>query len=278
MDSLRRLDWLGRSGSGVVAAVAYADTAPARMVHRGLPAPYLTLVVMTSPDPVICEGEVGTPAAPWSWTAVVAGLGDRAVRLVLPRVQQGVQLTLDPLAARRVLGMPASELPAAGVTAGDVLGRGATELAERLALADPDGHAAVLASWLARRMRVTRPAPVRSEVEHAWRLIHDRRGRWSIGELASTVGLSQRQLRAVMRAELGISPKAACRVARLDHAVDRMVAGRDRTLAETAAEAGYADHAHLDADFAAAVGCSPSAWLSEERRNIQAGGHRNRAD
>ncbi len=287
MERLRRLHWPGMTESGVVAAIAYADRAPVRARHRGLPSPYLTVVVMTSPDPVICEGEVGGPTSPWAWTSVAAGLGDRAVRLTLPRLQRGVQLTLDPLAARHLLGMPAGELPARGVAADEALGSGVAELAERLAGAgaddtrvdaEADAQAAVVAAWLARRAATTRHTGVRAEVAQAWRLVLARRGRWAIGGLAREVGLSERQLRALMRAELGVSPKTACRLARLDHAVERIVGGRDRTLADTAAAAGYADHAHLDADFAAAVGCSPSAWLVEERRNIQAGGHRNRAD
>ena len=48
----------------------------------------------------------------------------------------------------------------------------------------------------------------------------------AVGEVARHVLLSQRQLRTLMRAELGIGPKTACRLARFDHALERIVAGR----------------------------------------------------
>ncbi len=58
----------------------------------------------------------------------------------------------------------------------------------------------------------------------------------------------------------------------------RIVDGNDTSLAGTAVAAGYVDHAHLDAEFRAMVGCSPSAWMAEERRNIQDGIHHSRSD
>ncbi len=41
-------------------------------------------------------------------------------------------------------------------------------------------------------------------------------------------------------------------------------------LARLAAEAGYYDQAHLAREFRGLAGCSPSAWLAEEFRNVQA--------
>ena len=38
---------------------------------------------------------------------------------------------------------------------------------------------------------------------------------------------------------------------------------------------GYADQSHLDREFRDHLGTSPTGWLAEEHRNIQAGGHRN---
>ena len=52
-------------------------------------------------------------------------------------------------------------------------------------------------------------------------------------------------------------------------------AGRGIGLAQLAAGCGYADQSHLDRDFREHLGTSPTGWLAEEHRNIQAGGHRN---
>ena len=56
------------------------------------------------------------------------------------------------------------------------------------------------------------------------------------------------------------------------------LADGDRTLAQIAAEGGYADQAHLTREFRQMAGCTPTQWLAEERRNIQDGGHRNRPE
>jgi hypothetical protein len=49
-------------------------------------------------------------------------------------------------------------------------------------------------------------------------------------------------------------------------------------LAWVAAECGYFDQSHLDREFRAFAGTSPSGWIAEEFPNIQAGGHRYARD
>ena len=44
-----------------------------------------------------------------------------------------------------------------------------------------------------------------------------------------------------------------------------------RTLAQIAAENGYADQAHPTREFRQMARCTPKQWLAEERRNIQDG-------
>ena len=52
-----------------------------------------------------------------------------------------------------------------------------------------------------------------------------------------------------------------------------MLHDRPPALSDVAHACGYYDHAHLVRDFQAFLGCSPTTWLDEEFRNIQAGGH-----
>ena len=69
---------------------------------------------------------------------------------------------------------------------------------------------------------------------------------------------------------------------RFDHAkqaiIEAVDAGGALDLTAIALRTGFYDHAHLDRDFAALTGTSPTGWLAEERRNIQAGGHRSAAE
>ena len=104
----------------------------------------------------------------------------------------------------------------------------------------------------------------------AVRLIRCRHGRVRIGEVARHVHLSPRQLRTVVRAELGVGPKHLARLARFEHAAARVRGGADGNLTDLAHATGYADLAHLDAEWRALIGCSPTTWLAQERRNVQA--------
>jgi len=100
--------------------------------------------------------------------------------------------------------------------------------------------------------------------------------------LAADVALSPRQLRSLFQEELGVGPKQVGRLMRFDRALQQIAAaiasGRDLSLSDIAVSCGFYDHPHLDADFRAFAGTSPTDWIVEERRNIQAGGHRNGAE
>ena len=140
--------------------------------------------------------------------------------------QEGVQLALDPLASRALLGLPAGELGLV-TDADDVLGPLSRDLRERL------------------------------------------------GETSAW------QLTSLFSAELGLSPGAACRLARFDAAQDavraRSLTPSGPNLAAVAARTGYADHSHLVRDFQAFAGLSPTAWVAQERANVQAVGGSSRA-
>lgn len=101
-------------------------------------------------------------------------------------------------------------------------------------------------------------------------------------DLARHVALSPRQFRTLFVAEVGVGPKTVARLFRFEQ-VTRAIGSAVRTgrrldLTAVAYGCGYADLSHLDRDFRALVGVGPSVWLAEERRNLQAGGHRLGAD
>ena len=74
--------------------------------------------------------------------------------------------------------------------------------------------------------------------------------------------------------EVGLTPKTIARVVRFDRARRLLQRGvmvlRRPMLADLAVACGYYDQAHLDREFRALAGCSPSRWLTEEFRNVQA--------
>jgi AraC-like DNA-binding protein len=241
---------------------------------RGLPSPWLTLIV-TLDDPLVITRHPDPGQPPSAHDFLLGGLHTAPALVTHEGSQSGIQLGLTPLGARALLGMPASELASRDVEATDVLGRLADEVRERVVSA-PDWarRFAVLEELLGGQVRAGAGLPVRPEVGHAWQRLRQSRGAVSIASLAQETGWSPRHLRAQFRAETGLSPKAAARVIRFDRArrmlMRRHAAGQRDFLAGLAAECGYYDQAHLAREFRELAGCPPSQWLAEEFRNVQA--------
>lgn len=253
-----------RSGCG------YVSVQPEGTWHRGMPSPFLTLIVTTDTPVVGSDGALDT---------LVAGLSPEVEMIRMPRVQTGVQLAVHPLAARRLLGLPAAALVRRSVDLADVAGVAGSRVRERAGEAGcwDDRFAAVRAFTDAQATRhADLPGP-RREVVGAWRLLEASRGRMRVDEVARRVGLGPRHLADLVRDELGVGPKGLARVMRFTHASARLTAevrvGRRPVLADVAARCGYADQAHLSREFRSFMGLAPSAWLREELANLQAGGH-----
>ncbi|MGH9211969.1 MAG: AraC family transcriptional regulator [Acidimicrobiales bacterium] len=107
------------------------------------------------------------------------------------------------------------------------------------------------------------------------RLMHDRPGR-SLHQLATEVGLSDRQLRRRVEAAVGYPPRMLARVLRFQrflHAARSSVRGRD--LAGLAAEIGYADQAHLTRESRELAGLPPAALLDWEAQRLGEPSHRD---
>jgi len=81
--------------------------------------------------------------------------------------------------------------------------------------------------------------------------------------LAERVAVSPRQLRRRFADHVGYGPKRLARIARLQRVVAAARARPGATVAALAAEAGYADQAHLAADCRELAGRPPSALLAQ---------------
>jgi len=264
----------------VASAVGYHSVGVPAEIHRGLPSPYLTFVFSLA-DPIVTGHSLGHARGPMAHRTkiILAGLGPKPTYIVPNENQIGLQLAVHPLAARALFGLPASELNGRVVEAGEVLGAPVGRLRDRMVeAAEWSQRFALLHDYLRKRLDRASGGRVRPEVAEAWRRLARQGGNGALTAVAEQVALSPRQLRTLFEREVGMSPKQVGRLIRFDHVKRRIARAAARggplDLAAIAADGGYCDQAHLDRDFGVYVDVSPSRWLAEERRNIQAGGHR----
>jgi AraC-like DNA-binding protein len=266
----------------VASTVGYQSEDAVPQLHRGLPAPYLTLIF--SLDGPVVGGETPEHARgsdAYRTEIVVGGLHQRPAYIAQPSHEAGVQMAVHPLAARALLGMPASELTQMAGDGAEVLGMSAVYVHERLREQRSWAQRfEILTAYLRRRAEnARRRAEVRPEVAEAWKWMAWYRGAGSLDGMARHVALSRRQLTTLFRQEVGASPKQVSRLMRFERArqevTSAVAGGVPPDLSEIASRCGFYDHSHLVRDFQQYTGLSPTGWIAEEHRNIQAGGHRN---
>jgi AraC-like DNA-binding protein len=235
--------------------VGYAQDDVTLAVHRGLPSRHVTLVISLA-GPVRMAGQ--------SFQALVGGLHTRAVLIRQDRVQEGIQLELDPLGVRTLFGVTAAEL--SGEVA-DLAEFGLGSLPERLrSLPTWRERFALLDDVLA--ARAVEPVVPPPELGEAWRRMRGAGGQVRVADLAEEVGWSRRHLGERFRTELGLAPKQAARVLRFERA-GRLLRGGRTDLAVLAAECGFYDQAHLTNEWRALAGCTPGTWIAEELPFLQ---------
>ena len=122
--------------------------------------------------------------------------------------QFGVQVDLDLVGARRVLGgMPMAELADRVVPLEDVFGADGRRLLEALAGAPSwPLRFALVDAFLARRLAAA-PLPP-PDLVRAWRRLGETGGRLGIGALAAELGCSRRHLTARFREHVGVPPRS----------------------------------------------------------------------
>ncbi|MEU6590499.1 helix-turn-helix domain-containing protein [Streptomyces sp. NPDC046881] len=171
-----------------------------------------------------------------------------------------VQVRLSPVIARAVLGASPADLDGAVVSLGDLWGREASRIRERLGeVSSWQDRFALTDALLARRHEAG--PPVDPEVAWAWHRIVVSRGLIRVDGLAAEVGWSRKRLWSRFRSQLGLPPKRAVKLVRFDHAAHRLVAGEH--AARVAADTGYADQSHLHRDVMAFTGVTPATVAGE---------------
>jgi AraC-like DNA-binding protein len=186
----------------------------------------------------------------------VAGLHEAPVTAEHRGRSLGMQVNLDPLAARALVAFPLHELAHRAVPLEEVLDE--PFLVERLAEArDWGARFELLEATLARRLADARPS---REVAWAWQRLRATHGRVAISVLAEELGWSRKRIVARFRDEIGLPPKAVARLLRFERA--RELAGT-MPWKELAFACGFYDQSHLINEFRAITGRTPETFLQD---------------
>lgn len=86
----------------------------------------------------------------------------------------------------------------------------------------------------------------------------------NVSQLAARLGYSVRSVQRLARDHIGLPPLAVIRRYRLQEASQLLREDPEVTVGYIAAQLGYADHAHLDADFRTVLGFSPTGYRRDE--------------
>jgi AraC-like DNA-binding protein len=235
--------------------------------HMGLPSRHLTLVVQFDAPITLSRFPDGS-SQPQRFDSLIGGFHTTPAVIEHDGNQRGVQLHITAAGARALFGLPARELVETVVPLDAVWGRTATELVERIGEADSwDARFAAIDRVLARAAagRAEAPSGIRPETAEALRRLITAAGDVDITSVANDVGWSRRHLSEQFGAEYGVTPKEMARVLRFERSKRMFVCGERATLAEIAAECGYADQAHMAREWRALAGAAPTQWLADEQ-------------
>ena len=190
------------------------------------------------------------------WSAELVGAATRAHVLAPAAATRWCGVRFRPGGAAPLLSLPLGEVRDRAVPLRDVLPG-----AERLTAAIAGGGQRAFERLLLGAIRRD-PDP---GVQAAAQAIRRARGQVSIAHLADELGWTRQHLARRFRREVGVSPKAFARVARVQAVVERVRAGGEPDWAGLALDAGYCDQAHLAGEFKRLVGLTPTQFARAEQ-------------
>ncbi len=179
-----------------------------------------------------------------------------------------LEVRLSPLSGYRLLGVPLNALGDRIVDLRDLLGADGRRLAEQLREADTWRRRFTILDQLLLTRLDGGPRPAPEVVQVLQRLVATG-GAVRIGRLAGEVGWSHKHLITRFKQQVGLSPKAAARLVRFDRVLRSLDRPGPPAWERIAAEAGYADQAHLVREFRTFTGVTPTAFEPQGRRRAR---------
>jgi AraC-like DNA-binding protein len=236
--------------------------------RRQFPEPFVVLIFEFGPSlRVTLGGDERTTAR--NEGGFAAGLGDSFAITEHDGHQRGVQVDLTATGARRLFGIPLSELAGRIVSLRDLLPAETRTLADRLAASSDWGSRLDFVEGLLAR-RILGSQVDTSRVDRAVARIEASGGMLDVGPIARELGCSHKHLIDLFRDQVGIGPKLFSSLVRFEHVMRDARADLATRWADLAVAHGYSDQAHLAREVKRFTGLTPS----EARGGVSALGPR----
>jgi AraC-like DNA-binding protein len=141
------------------------------------------------------------------------------------------------------------------------VGPAAGELAERCdAACSVAARFRIVAEWIAGRL--ARARGMDEAIAWAVARLDESGGTVPILELRAHVGMSKARLAGLFREQIGLTPKLYARVVRFHQTLGLLQAGGPGRLTDVALDGRYYDQPHMNAEFRALGGLTPSEFLA----------------
>jgi AraC-like DNA-binding protein len=157
--------------------------------------------------------------------------------------------------------MPASEMEGASFDLSELWPMRAGEIREQLLAArNVDVMFAIVERCLL--MQLVRPLELHSAVAYAIQEFRSSEHGARVTAVTERIGLSSRRFIQLFHQQVGLTPKAFCRVSRFQGVLRHIHRKREVDWADVALSCDYYDQAHFIHDFQAFSGFTPSAYLA----------------
>lgn len=173
----------------------------------------------------------------------------------------GIRLT--PAGAYALLGTPLIDISDVTVDLADVAGSVTDELVDAcFAASSGEDRVRAAMRWVCTRVA----GGVRTDPAIAWAVgeIERLNGSVSVAAVRERLGFTKSRFVDAFREQVGLPPKRFARVIRFRHVLRQLHAGAG-SLADVAVDAGLYDQSHLNAEFKALSGFTPTEFLAAQR-------------
>jgi AraC-like DNA-binding protein len=193
--------------------------------------------------------------------AVISGARTNCFVIDTAQEERVFGIQFQPGGAFPFFRMPACEMENESIALEDLWPGVAREIWERLLAAPSIENMFRLAEQYLLAQSV-RPLELHPAIRFARRQFCAGPHYVSVASVLGAVGLSQRRFIQLFHEQIGLTPKAFCRVRRFQRILERVHGTRDVDWAEVALDCGYYDQAHFIHDFRAFSGLTPGEYLS----------------